>query len=157
MLGFLEDTSHFIADTQNYTNAQFVNALYNQLLDRAPDVQGYTGWWTSLESGAQTREQELQGFINSREYQANLAKQKAMQGGVVQLINPTPAPQAQAANATTASGDTTQTSQQTLSAFTDFFTHSTSLFGYTIPNLALVGVGVVGLWLMTREGHRGRF
>jgi V8-like Glu-specific endopeptidase len=49
------------------TNTQFVTALYQNVLGRAPDPVGLAGWVGALNSGAETRSQELLGFANGQE------------------------------------------------------------------------------------------
>jgi hypothetical protein len=50
-------------------NAQFVTLLYNNVLGRAPDAAGLSGW-VALLNGGYTRGQVLLGFSDSSEYQA---------------------------------------------------------------------------------------
>jgi len=74
------------------------------------------------------------------------------------VVSPTPVPQAQAANATTASGDTSTTSASTLDSFTNLFSGGgVQIGGYTIPTLALVGGGLLLAYMMMSGGSRRRF
>jgi hypothetical protein len=52
------------------TNAQFVTALYSNILDRAPDQAGYSGWNQMLNSGQLSRGDVLIGFSESVENHA---------------------------------------------------------------------------------------
>ena len=51
----------------NSTNAQFVTALYANVLDRAPDPTGYAAWTAYLNSGQLSRADVLIGFSESPE------------------------------------------------------------------------------------------
>ena len=51
----------------NSSNAQFVSALYANVLDRAPDPAGYAGWMGYLDSGQLSRADVLIGFSESPE------------------------------------------------------------------------------------------
>lgn len=54
------------------SNQQFVDLLYRNVLDRAPDAQGYATWQGVLDAGTWTREQVLIGFSESTENQAKV-------------------------------------------------------------------------------------
>lgn len=57
----------------NITDTAFLTALYNNVLNRAPDQAGLTGWLSELSSGNQTRQQVLFGFSESGENKAAVA------------------------------------------------------------------------------------
>ena len=61
-------------------NAQFITALYLNVLSRAPDAGGYGYWVNQLASGLQTRPEVLQTFSESAENQAALLP--VMAGGI---------------------------------------------------------------------------
>jgi serralysin len=48
-------------------NGAFVTLLYNNVLGRAPDQTGYSGWVNALNAGAWTKEMVLVGFATSSE------------------------------------------------------------------------------------------
>src|SRR6185503_15611958 len=50
------------------TNAQFMSDIYNAIMRRGPDVDGINFWIGQLDSGAQTREQVRQQFVQSPEF-----------------------------------------------------------------------------------------
>jgi hypothetical protein len=54
----------------NISNTQFINLLYQNVLDRAPDASGLAGWLNLMASGT-SREVVLVGFAESAE---NIAK-----------------------------------------------------------------------------------
>jgi serralysin len=54
----------------NVANAQFVAALYSNVLGRAPDPAGYAGWIDILNSGQESRAGVLIGFSESPENHA---------------------------------------------------------------------------------------
>lgn len=53
------------------TDVQFVTALYQNALHRAPDPAGLSGWIAALTSGQLTRAQVLIGFSESPENKGN--------------------------------------------------------------------------------------
>ena len=53
-------------------NAAWVTALYERLLNRAPDAQGLQYWTSNLDAGTMTRQQVVLGFVRSPENFANL-------------------------------------------------------------------------------------
>lgn len=65
----------------NPDNAQFITALYLNVLSRAPDAGGYGYWVDQLASSRQTRAQVLLTFSESAENQAALLPRMA--GGMV--------------------------------------------------------------------------
>jgi len=52
-------------------SADQVARLYYAALDRAPDLNGLTGWTSALQTGAETLAQVAAGFVNSPEFQAD--------------------------------------------------------------------------------------
>lgn len=52
---------------ETHTNSEFINKLYMNVLDRAPDAVGVQFWQNQLESGAKTEAQVLFGFSESTE------------------------------------------------------------------------------------------
>lgn len=56
------------------SNTQYVDKLYNVLLDRNYDVAGRNYWIGELESGRKTRSGVLWGFLNSQEFKNNMTK-----------------------------------------------------------------------------------
>ena len=65
--GFV-NSAEFQAKYGDLDNAQFVNQLYQNVLHRGADAEGYLSWTHALESG-QSREQVLVGFSESTENQ----------------------------------------------------------------------------------------
>lgn len=49
-------------------DAAFVTLLYNNVLGRAPDAAGFANWLKALSSGAQSRNDLVAGFSESREF-----------------------------------------------------------------------------------------
>jgi hypothetical protein len=56
----------------NNTDEEFINLMYNNVLDRDADQGGYDFWTGHLDSGAITREGILIEFSESTENQANV-------------------------------------------------------------------------------------
>jgi len=56
----------------NNTNKDFVNLMYNNVLDRDADEGGYDFWLGHMDSGAVSREQLLMDFSESNENQLNV-------------------------------------------------------------------------------------
>jgi len=54
------------------TNAQYVGDLYNAFLRRGGDLGGVQFWINELNSGARTREQVRQAFVQSAEFQTRV-------------------------------------------------------------------------------------
>jgi hypothetical protein len=52
----------------NRTNAQFMSDIYNAIMRRGADLDGIKFWIGQLDSGAQTREQVRQEFVQSTEF-----------------------------------------------------------------------------------------
>ncbi len=67
----------------NPTNAQFINLLYANVLNRTPDQGGYDYWSDQMDLGL-TRELVLIGFSESAENQA--AVLPAIQGGISYVV-----------------------------------------------------------------------
>jgi len=71
---FIAAVSGFINSaefTQTYgatDTTQFVTLLYNNVLGRAPDEQGFTNWCARLDDGVMSRAQVVQGFAQSQEF-----------------------------------------------------------------------------------------
>ena len=65
------------------SDKQFVNLLYNNVLNRTPDTAGYD-YWLGQMAGGMTRELVLIGFSESAENQA--AVLPAIQGGIVYVV-----------------------------------------------------------------------
>ncbi len=53
---------------KNVSNTKYVTLLYNTFLGRTPDSEGYNNWVTKLDNGS-SRNELLEGFINSDEFQ----------------------------------------------------------------------------------------
>ena len=67
----------------NPTNTQFIDLLYANVLNRAPDQAGYDYWSEQMNAGM-TRELVLIGFSESAENQAALLP--VIQGGIGYLV-----------------------------------------------------------------------
>ena len=79
------------AGTSAYTDpAAYVTSLYQNVLGRAPDPQGFKFWTDSLQSGKGSTGQVLQGFLDSPEYQAKVAK--GQPATAIPTTTPTAAP-----------------------------------------------------------------
>ena len=65
------------------TNAQFIELLYTNVLNRVPDPAGYDYWSDKMDNGL-TRELVLIGFSESQENQD--AVLPAIQGGISYLV-----------------------------------------------------------------------
>lgn len=57
---------------ENPTNSAFVDALYANVLHRAPDEGGRAYWQSQLDTGLETKEQVLVGFSESAENHINV-------------------------------------------------------------------------------------
>ena len=51
------------------TNDQYINLVYQNVLGRAPDPDGYNFYFTRLQNGTMTRGQMMIGFSESPEFQ----------------------------------------------------------------------------------------
>ena len=68
VIGGFTNSAEF-AQTYGATNTtQFVTLLYNNVLGRAPDEQGFTNWCARLDDGVMSRAQVVQGFAQSQEF-----------------------------------------------------------------------------------------
>jgi hypothetical protein len=70
--GFTQSTEFTTLYPTSMSNAQFVGALYYNILQRTGEDAGIQGWVNALNSGAQTRAQVLLGFSESTEFKANI-------------------------------------------------------------------------------------
>ena len=61
-------SAEFSATYGSLSNQQFVEQLYHNVLGRAGDAAGVSGWTASLNSGANSRGQVLAGFSESAEH-----------------------------------------------------------------------------------------
>jgi hypothetical protein len=78
--GGFTNSAEFVAKYGSLTNAQFVTQLYSNILDRAPDTQGYATWMGELSAG-QSREHVLVGFADSAEAISNATQGFVGQSG----------------------------------------------------------------------------
>src|SRR5437764_432758 len=85
----------------NTTNAQFVTALYQNVLHRTPDQAGYDFWLQGLQTAS--RAQVLIDFSESAENQAQVSS--SIQNGIGYLPGATTAPGQTSTSVTTSSGD----------------------------------------------------
>ena len=69
----------------NPTNAEFLTKLYNNVLHRAPEPEGFAWWLGQLDSGAYNKVTALVGFSESPENQAGVIN--AIMNGI-DLLNP---------------------------------------------------------------------
>ncbi len=51
----------------NTTNADYIESLYTNVLDREPDQEGFNYWFDQIESGNEDRSELLMGFSESQE------------------------------------------------------------------------------------------
>jgi len=70
--GFTQSTEFTTLYPTSLSNAQFVGALYWNILQRAGEDAGIAGWVNALNSGALTRAQVLLGFSESGEFKGNI-------------------------------------------------------------------------------------
>jgi hypothetical protein len=54
------------------SNGEFLEDLYDAILRRAPDLSGHLFWLGQLNSGTLNREEVLQEFVNSEEFQGRV-------------------------------------------------------------------------------------
>lgn len=73
------------------------------------------------------------------------------------IVSPSSGAQINAANSTTASGDTSSTSQATLNNLTAMFSGGVSIAGINIPTWVLLGGAVAVVYMMSSGAHKGRF
>lgn len=70
--GFTQSTEFTTLYPTSMSNAQFVGALYWNILQRAGEDAGIRGWTNALDTGALTRAQVLLGFSDSAEFVAKI-------------------------------------------------------------------------------------
>ncbi|RVT95700.1 DUF4214 domain-containing protein [Rhodovarius crocodyli] len=78
--GFL-DSAEFQTVYGATTNTQFVSLLYNNVLGRAPDADGYAHWTSRLDQGLESRVQVVIGFAESYEFRVHTMGW--IEGGIV--------------------------------------------------------------------------
>jgi hypothetical protein len=88
---FFTASPEFAATYGSLNNTQFVTLLYNNVLGRAPDPAGLSGWVGLLNSGY-TRGQVLLGFSDSVEYQASMANEVFVTMMYAGMLRRTPEP-----------------------------------------------------------------
>ncbi|WP_137181838.1 DUF4214 domain-containing protein [Roseomonas sp. AR75] len=66
-------SDEFAARYGNLDNAGFVTLLYDNVLDRGPDADGFATWTSELDSGAKSRAEVLLGFSESSELMERMA------------------------------------------------------------------------------------
>ena len=71
--GFIDSQEFKALYGDPVSNADFITALYKNVLDRTPDSGGYDYWNGKLNSGEQDRAAVLVGFSESAENQTNVA------------------------------------------------------------------------------------
>lgn len=77
---FLTAVSGFVGSTEfqsrygSSSDGEFVTLLYGNVLHRAPDAAGLSGWTSLLETGAKSRAEVVQAFAQSREFIGNSAQ-----------------------------------------------------------------------------------
>ena len=77
---------------RNLSNDEFLKVLYKGFFDREPDVDGYNGWLSKLNSGT-SREEVIAGFVNSAEFKNLCARYGINPGKLNVTPSPKPAPQ----------------------------------------------------------------
>ena len=60
-------------NNRNLNNGDYIKVLYKAFFDRKADEDGYNNWLEILDSNLKTRDEVLDGFLNSKEFQ-NLSK-----------------------------------------------------------------------------------
>jgi hypothetical protein len=88
---FFTASPEFVATYGSLTNTQFVTLLYQNVLGRAPDAAGLSGWVALLEGGY-TRGQVLLGFSDSTEYQNAMANEVFVTMMYAGMLRRTPEP-----------------------------------------------------------------
>ncbi|RVT92293.1 DUF4214 domain-containing protein [Rhodovarius crocodyli] len=78
--GFL-NSAEFQAIYGATTNEQFVTLLYNNVLGRGPDAEGFAHWTSRLDQGIESRVQVVIGFSESMEFRQNTMSW--IEGGIV--------------------------------------------------------------------------
>lgn len=64
-------SNEFVTKYGNASNEQFVNLLYQNVLNRQADADGYNYWLTALQNGTITREGVVNSFAQSTEFIGN--------------------------------------------------------------------------------------
>jgi len=72
---FFVQSAEFIATYGSLTNAEFVNLVYLNVLERTPDQAGLDYWVGLLDAGSLTRGEVMTGFSESAEYKATSASE----------------------------------------------------------------------------------
>ncbi|MBY4676166.1 Lcl domain-containing protein [Marinobacterium arenosum] len=75
--GFINSAEFRQLYGEDTSNSEFLTALYQNVLDRDPDGDGFAWWLDVLDSAADSREGVLVGFSESAENQQNVASQIA--------------------------------------------------------------------------------
>ena len=68
----LEDRTVFATGLS--PNQAFVSALYQDLLNRAPDSAGFAGWTAQLDQSTASRSEVIQSFLSSLEYRTDVVQ-----------------------------------------------------------------------------------
>ena len=84
--GFLA-SPEYLARFGNPDTATFVTRLYNYVLGRAPESDGFDHWTKLLNTGRQTRPEVVQGFVGSVEFQVTTLNQLYVQLAYFALLN----------------------------------------------------------------------
>ena len=74
------------------TNDQYINLVYQNVLNRAPDPDGYTFYLTHLTNGTLTKGQMMIGFSESAEFQNITSNESFVVGVYVGMLKRTPEP-----------------------------------------------------------------
>jgi hypothetical protein len=88
---FFVASPEFAATYGALDNTAFVTLLYNNVLGRAPDPAGLSGW-VGLLNGGMSRGQVLLGFSDSAEYQAAMAREVLVTMMYTAMLRRTPEP-----------------------------------------------------------------
>ena len=73
-------------------NDQYINLVYQNVLGRAPDPDGYTFYLTHLNNGTLTKGEMMIGFSESPEFQALTSNEAFVVGVYVGMLKRTPEP-----------------------------------------------------------------
>ena len=74
------------------TNDQYINLVYQNVLGRAPDPDGYNFYFTHLQNGTMTRGQMMIGFSESPEFQQLMLDEVFVVSVYVGMLRRTPEP-----------------------------------------------------------------
>jgi hypothetical protein len=88
---FFANSPEFLATYGPLDNAAFVTLLYNNILGRAPDPAGLSGW-VGLLAGGMSRGQVLYGFAESTEYRGAMANEVFVTMMYAGMLRRTPEP-----------------------------------------------------------------